>query len=179
MAASSDGSCTVRRRFFRAAHRHSSHVRRLSKSIVGRQFQRGADAKCFDFSQPYLAFRTKIGAHAPFGGFSTTMNAGPQIRDAIRLADAGTMPVDRERLPCMEMSQELPVVGPASQGARGTGRAAGVGCLFLRRTPTTRTTQRCSRWLPPATERRRREIRLALLCALGAVPSAGQGCPTA
>jgi hypothetical protein len=33
--------------------------------------------------------------------------------------------------------------------------------------------------LPLATERWRPEIMLALLCALGAVPSAGQGCPTA
>jgi len=99
---------------------------RLPKSRVERQFRRGAKAKLFAFSERSSIFVQNWGASAFVEDLQKnerkTRNQGRNTNPSNeRVEDASTMPVAREGLPCLEMSQELPFAGPHAPCA---GRAA-------------------------------------------------------
>jgi hypothetical protein len=135
--------------------------------------------KRFDFSARCLNFRSHAGKYTHRGGFCEreTGNQGRDTRPADeRLAHAGTLPVAREGLSRVEMSQKLHCIGPKARGACEMGWMPGVGRLPVRSRMDDANNPEVLAVvpLPTAEERRRREITLALLCALGAAASSAK-----
>jgi hypothetical protein len=100
---------------FPAAQRHSSHIRRLSKSTVGRRLRPGTEGSALlSVSRASISARNRGGS--AFVEDSDERRAANQGRDTAPsnegVADAGTLPVAREGLLQSKMHQELPLLDP-------------------------------------------------------------------
>jgi hypothetical protein len=92
----------------------------------------------------------------------------PEAYTRQELEDLFRVSSEEDRLPCLEVPQELPFLGTGASFARGKGRSGRVRCLFMRDAhgQQRRAESLAVVPLPSAAERRRREIVLVILVAI-------------